>query len=387
MSSDLNIALIQQADARSVRTWSGTAWFSKRAIEKHLGRVTDLSPYPNSILPWHLRGKLFSSLSGKGYSPDHDPDIARRYGEYFSRKLREGNYDLVFSPAGSASIAWLETDIPIVYFSDATWRVVLDYYACYTNLIPMSRKGGDEIERRALERSRLALFSSDWAARSAIDDYGIDPARVRTVGIAANLIDPPRREEVLKRRLGKTIRLLFIGVSWENKGGAIARDTLIHLLDQGYDAELVVLGCEVPSNMAHPRMRTIRYLDKAIPAQLAEFERLWRESDFFILPTRFEATAIVFCEASAYGLPVLTTDTGGVAAIVHEGTNGFRLPLIAGGAEYASVIKSLVDDPDRYDDLCRSSRDEYDNRLNWDSWGERVADIVRQELGVAVIRE
>lgn len=361
---------------RDIRTWSGTAYFTKESVQRHLGAVTDLSPSPVNLFPWKVKGKLVQLATGKRSSYHHDVVVALRHGEYFSRELARGEYDLIFAPSASASLAYLETDIPVIYFSDATWHIVQDYYACYSNLTERTARAGEEIERRALKKASLALFSSEWAAESAIHHYGVDPANVHVISMGANLLNPPARTEVLPRTLGSRLRLLLVGVSWEIKGGEIAYGTLLRLLEMGIDAELTVVGCSAPDGVSHPRMQVIPFLNKQIPAEREKFESLWHDADFFILPTRFEATAIVFCEASAYGLPSLATATGGVSALVVDGRNGYTLPVDATGVEYADLIASLARDRDRYERLCQTSRQEYEERLNWDSWGRRLAAIV-----------
>lgn len=383
LNESLRIALVHHADARSVRTWSGTVFFMKRALERHVGRVIDLSPYPNPLLPWKVMGKGLGILTGRRSSFAHDPALARRFGAYFSRILRNDAYDLVFAPAASSVIAWLETSLPVVYYSDATWDLLVDYNASFTNLAKRYRDGGEEIERRAIARADLSLFSSEWGARSAVETYGALPERVGVVPLGANLLDPPARDTVLPRSLGPLLQLLFCGVSYRNKGGAIARRALTRLLKMGIDAEMTILGCIPPPSENHPQMKVVPFLDKSIPAQRTAFEQIWRQADMFILPTRFEAAGLVFCEAGAYGIPSFAPDTGGISSIVRNGRNGFLLPYEADGEAYAEAIARLVADPGAYTQICRTSRDEYEERLNWDAWGRAVAPLLR---GVAAPR-
>lgn len=375
----LRVALIYPESASDVRTWSGTPFFAKRAFERHVGEVVDLSPYPR-------RGLRFRAITqaarriGWNAPFDHFPPYARMLGRYFSRKLREGSYDLVFAPGGCEAIAWLETDTPIVLYSDATWECVVDYYRPYSNLLPGLYRLGEEVERRALERSSVLLYSSEWAARSAVDHYGIDPARVSVPFIGANLIDPPAREAVLSRSTGDTIRLLMVGVNWENKGGPVALQVLEGLLERGYAAELTVAGCSVPDNVRHPRLRVVPFLNKQIPEERTRFEALWTDADFFILPSRFEAAGLVFCEASAYGLPIVAARTGGIPSIVAEGKNGYTVPHDQEPTGYIDHIIRLWTNPDEYARLAESARDEFETRLNWDTWGKAVAAFIRTRI-------
>src|SRR5690606_17884208 len=154
---------------------------------------------------------------------------------YFNRQLSGEQFDLIFAPGGSAIIPFLRTDLPIVGYSDATWRLVCNYYHDYTNVVRRTARWGNELERLMLRRVAIMLYPSEWAAASAVRHYAADPARITVNFIGANLEHPPAREHVLPRSLGAGIRLLLVGYSWEMKGGDIAYETLLALLDRGYD--------------------------------------------------------------------------------------------------------------------------------------------------------
>lgn len=376
----VRVALIQHWDARDVRKWSGTIYFSKAAIERHVGPVVDLSPSPIPLLPFRVARQLIRRLTGQWYSYEHDMMLARFLGGIFSRRIARAQPDLVFAPAASGCVGFLNTKVPIVYYSDATFRVMRDYNAGFTNVVGRTAKGGEELERRAIEKAALALFSSEWAAESAIRDYGADPNKVETVYIGANMGSPPRREEVLPRKLPRKVRMLMVAVSWERKGGPIAMETLRRLLEMGFDVELNVVGCAPPEGTDDRRIRVIPFLNKSLPEDRARFDRLWKGSDLLLLPTRYEAAGLVFCEAGAYGVPVVTTRTGGTPALVINGRNGITLDPEAGGEQYAEAIAEVLSNPDAYERLCEGSRDEFEARLNWEAWGRRVAELVEERI-------
>ena len=108
---------------------------------------------------------------------------------------------------------------------------------------------------------------------------------------------------------------------------------------------------------------------------------------FLLLPTRADASLIVACEANAFGVPAITTETGGVPDIVQDGVNGYCLPYHADGRLYALLISELFKDQERYEQLVQSSRMRYEERLNWDSWAEsfqEAASAALPELMVTV---
>ncbi|MGH8003433.1 MAG: glycosyltransferase family 4 protein, partial [Limisphaerales bacterium] len=130
------------------------------------------------------------------------------------------------------------------------------------------------------------------------------------------------------------------------------------------------------------RMFVIPFLDKNKPVQREELAKLFFESDFFLLPTRYECYGVVFCEAAAFGLPVITTDTGGVSGVVRNGENGYLLPYAAGGADYARLIAEIYRDDKRYFELVQKSRQAFEERLNWDTWAQTVKRLIAEKLGL-----
>jgi len=372
------VALVQIGDVRNVRTNSGTPFFSKRAFEQHVGEVVDLSPAPVARLPHRALGKLASMATGRKAPWIFDPTLARRLGAYYTSLLRKGDYDIVFSPCSSSTLAYIDTTLPVVYFSDITWQLARNYYECYTDVLGPYDRAAERIERRAMERSSLVILPSHWSAENAVQGYGIDPKRVEVLYIGANLLDPPSRGSVLPRKLDRTIRLLLVGVDWEIKGGAIALDALRMLLERGVDAHLTVVGCAAPEGVSHERMTVLPFLNKQLPEERARFEALWRDADFFLLPTRFEAAGIVLCEAGAYGLPSLATATGGIPSLIRDGRNGYALPRRA--EAFADAVMEIAANPEHYARLCETSRDEFEARLNWDVWGRSVAALLRERL-------
>ena len=54
-----------------------------------------------------------------------------------------------------------------------------------------------------------------------------------------------------------------------------------------------------------------------------EKDRLFREADVFLLPSYYEGMPMSILDAMGYGLPIVSTDVGGISRIVHDRENGF----------------------------------------------------------------
>lgn len=372
----LKIAYVSAYDAHDVNSWSGTGHHIAKTLEKHVGDLTyigDLRPRP--FLSHTLKRLWYHRIIGRSFDVTRTALMGRAYAEAVEKQLRGKTFDLIFSP-GTIPIAYLETRIPIVFWTDATFQAMIGFY--YHDLSDETIREGNRMEKAALDRAALAIYSSEWAAQGAIDFYRTDPAKLRVVPFGANLADVPSRGEIAHDASPRDLKLLFVGKDWERKGGRIAYETLVSLNEQGVPASLTVVGCVPPPAFAHPRMEVIPLLDKKYPDQAARLRALYLDADFFIMPSRQDCSPIVLCESAAFGLPVLSTITGGIPTIVPDGRTGFVLPPEAGGKAYADRVIETLRTPGAYERLRAAARERYETMLNWDSVGAQLKRVLSE---------
>ncbi len=180
---------------------------------------------------------------------------------------------------------------------------------------------------------------------------------------------PPTRDErrnLREARRGKdSLELLFVGVDWARKGGAIAVETARLLNLAGIRTTLRVAGAR-PEGDYPEFVEFLGFINKNTSDGLRKLDELFRRADFFILPTLAEAAGIVFAEASSFGLPILTYATGGATDCVRNGVAGFCLPPGAPPSEFARTIARIHADPAEYLNLSFGASLEYEILLNWD---------------------
>ena len=92
-----------------------------------------------------------------------------------------------------------------------------------------------------------------------------------------------------------------------------------------------------------------------------------KTTDFLVLPTKAECSAVVYTECAAYGIPVITYDTGGVGNYVINGLNGYRLPLSSDAKDFANKIKEILD-TNQFEKLSKGGLKIYKEKLNWNNW-------------------
>lgn len=379
------IAFLTEADALDKRSWSSSLYYIGRALQQHCGDVSYAGPFvhPEPSLLSKIGAKSLLLLFNRRYMHETNVRVARNFGAKATEKLAALSPDIIVSAASQTVLAFLETTIPIVWVSDTNFRQLIEHFPYYGRLTRRSRREVRIIEERALAKIHTFVLTSAWGGRSVIEDYHADPQHVYIVPFGANLDTIPGRTVVEGRKHAGKCTLLFMAVEWQRKGGDIALAALVELARMGLDAELIVCGCVPPAGITHPGMTVIPYLDKNEPAQQQQLLQLFTTSDFLLLPTRADGAPNVLREAGAFGLPVITTDTGGVSSIIRDGANGYMLPLTAGGSEYALLIADIYRDEQRYRRLAAGSRAEYEERLNWDAWGRSVSRILQSEFGFA----
>ncbi len=374
----LSIAYITPEDPHSKRSWSGTNYYLMQAIEKYVGDVDALGPL--SAQPeWMLCSALnfiTTRLLGKRFNYRDSFIIARAYQRRIKRKLNQKHYDLIIAPAGTATLAGLNTSTPKVYINDRCIPGALNYHTILSHLLHWSEKESIAVEKKTVVESLLTIYSSDWATQAAVQAYPSCAPKIHTIPLGANFDVSPSWNPN-KPLSSDTLKLLFVGVQWQSKGGDIAFEALRYLLDQKIEAELIVCGCQPPIEVLnHPRVVVEGFLNKDIPEQYARLQAHFAAADFLILPTRFEAYGLVFCEAAAYGLPVLATQTGGIPTIVEQHVTGYLFAPETRGDAYGKQIMGIISNPNSYLQMRHAARHRFEELLNWDAFGKKLQAMI-----------
>jgi glycosyltransferase involved in cell wall biosynthesis len=171
-------------------------------------------------------------------------------------------------------------------------------------------------ERLALEAMRHVIVTSA-ATQRALEAYGVGPDRVSVVEPGTDAAPLAQGER------GDTVRMLCVGALIPRKGHDLLFDALARLATDRWTLVCAGSAMRDPDTAArlHRQLqrlglsRRVR-LDGEVDA--GTLERLYRESDLFVLPARVEGYGMAVAEALAHGLPVIGTDVGAVAQLVGE---------------------------------------------------------------------
>jgi glycosyltransferase involved in cell wall biosynthesis len=324
--------------------------------------------------------RRFQNMILKASKGRIDPYYFRTLNRYFARRLARrwrGERVLVIGVVNASLIAELASFLPVLNVTDSTFELMRNYYATFAKLSRRTAARAEDDELHSITRSVHNSFSSRWAADSAIRDYGAAPTDVSVISWGCNLDDLDAAEIRSPDERGPECRLLFIGGDWVRKGGDVVIAAAEILVERGIPVRADFVGA-APSDGLPDRswVNHHGFLSKANPAELERLHAIMRDADFLFLPTRQDCTPMVFAESNAYGTPAITRDVGGVADVVHDGDNGIVLGEEASPADFASAIEGAWRDRNGYERLRRTSRQEYERRLNWRSWAKAIAEII-----------
>ena len=380
-NKDVKIAFVTRFPF-SKKSYSGTHFSIYMSLSKQYEFVDWIGP-----LKIHLVLKLYLNFikvynlvfKSRQINVQKNKFLSKSYGKELNKKLKNKKYNLIFAPTASTEIAYLKTNIPICFSSDTSFSQHFNYYNPTIKLTNNSYKVSDLIERKAIHNSKIIVYSSNWAANHAINYYDFCKNNVYVVEYGANLDFIPKKINLQKKFTGK-IKILFLGVDWKRKRGDLVLESFRILRGKGFDVELTICGCVPSDNVYDSRIKIIPFLNKHNKKDNERFKQLFYESHLLFLPTSADCTPIVFCEANAFGIPVISTNTGGITSIIEDGVNGYALPENSIAIDYVEKIQYLLNNRNEMAQMALSSRKKYEDVFNWTIWGEKMKSILTKTL-------
>jgi glycosyltransferase involved in cell wall biosynthesis len=182
-----------------------------------------------------------------------------------------------------------------------------------------------------MPRFRWSIRTADGAHTCAREvwstlqgKYNLDADRVAYIphGVESRfLIDREYRSN-------EKVRLLYAGTWLDQRGIFYIRDALRNVLPRIPGLTMTFAGCGVPPEEIQQFFGT-ELADRIVVRPVVAAERmqeLYADHDIFLFPSMVEGLPLVLLEAMATGMPVITTDTCGMADVVEHDFNGWLVP-------------------------------------------------------------
>ncbi|WP_442589250.1 glycosyltransferase [Pedobacter sp. AW31-3R] len=374
----MKIGYIAEFDTTDITKRSGLGVNIASALKQNSNTLQYLDKFnPKPPLSAYIK-KVFYRLKKQRFDFLREKWYAKQFAQYISKE-QDDDIDLFFS-LSSQPIAFLKSDKPIVFYTDATFAQMIGFY--FNNLSGDSIRNGTLIEKKALDNTNLAIYASKWAADSAINDYSINSAKIKVVPRGANIICDRSAEDIkqiVANRSKEIIKLLFVGVEWHRKGGDKAYEIVKYLNDNNIKAELHIVGLKsIPLDPLPDYIINHGFLNKSDSSQNEILNNLYLESHFFLLPTVADTFGIVFAEANSFGLPAISFNVGGIASVILSDVNGYCFDPNINTQDIALYVRDVFHDQKRYTALCNTSFNEYESRLNWRVSGALIQNLIKE---------
>lgn len=382
MEKTLRVGFASVEDAANVRSWSGIpAHILEMLRETPHVEVELISPLGQRLKWIYGPRKWMAQRAGEHFDWKREAWSLRHFAAEIERQFQARSLDVVFSTS-SIPCTRLKPEIPVVFWTDATFHTMKNYYR--KNHSAHSEQASRLQEETAIKKARFACYASNWSAAEARNLTS--PERVKVLPLGPNLpvehsaADTGVWIRERARRVTRRCTLLLVGVEWERKGVDIAVEMARHMNDAGIEATLKIVGCTPPAGRAklYSFVDVLGRINKNEPDGYRRLVELYRTADIFVLPSRAEAFGVVVAEAAAFGLPALVCRTGGLTETVRDGESGFLLSLEDDGTAFAECARKILQDYERF---ARNAYAEYATRMNWRTSVDGLVDLLRKAAG------
>ncbi len=188
-------------------------------------------------------------------------------------------------------------------------------------------------------------------------------------------------EKIPIRNKSNTVKLLFLSNLIEAKGVFFLLKACDSLNKKGYSFECIFVGGEgdISKEDFESQVKLLK-LEKCVFYLGRKYDdekkQIYLNSDIFIFPTFYEneTFGLVNIEAMMYGLPVISTNEGGIPDIIKDGVNGY---IIDSDKDLVDKIKLLIENKELRTTLGKNGREIFLNKYTSSKFEESLIDILK----------
>jgi glycosyltransferase involved in cell wall biosynthesis len=239
---------------------------------------------------------------------------------------------------------WILTSPPRPYiaWSDCTFRDYIDIFHGREQFRAADLARIEDAEARWLSRACCVLFSSDWAARRAADDYRLEASRVGSVGIFGECEVPDCDAYRGGMEFG------FVSTNFGAKGGPTVLSAFREARKRHSDISLVVIGDRPAGADAESGVRFTGFRRKEVEAERTQFQEALGRLRALVHPTRSDIAPLVIIEAAYYGCPAIASRAFAIPELVDHGKTGLLLDDPSSVDAIAEAMTRLIERSGEY---------------------------------------
>jgi glycosyltransferase involved in cell wall biosynthesis len=245
-------------------------------------------------------------------------------------------------------------------------------------------------EENMLKRSNKIIAVSDFTRRELHQYYKVREDKIRVIhnGVDTKKFQPASDKRKAKQELGfnpDDTAILSVGRLYARKGLFTLIESMPAVVRKFPRAKFIISGRgqsdEMKKLVAHAQklgvidniVFTGYYPDRKLP-------RLYQAADVFAFSTFYENLPFAVLEALSTGLPVVTTNVGGIPEMIDDGRNGFLVEPF-NSHELSDRILYYLEHPGAASEMALMARQVIEERFDWRIIVKKVLAVYDEALG------
>jgi glycosyltransferase involved in cell wall biosynthesis len=229
-------------------------------------------------------------------------------------------------------------------------------------------------EEKMLERSNKIIAVSDFTRRELLRYYEVKEKKIRVIhnGVDVNKFKPASDRRKAKEELGlspEDIAVLSVGRLYARKGLFTLIESMVPVIRKFKNAKFIISGKGLSNEMskldAHAAKLGVRgniiftgyFPDEKLP-------ELYQAADVFAFSTFYENFPFAVLEAMSTGLPVVSTNVGGIPEMIEDGKNGFLVPPFS-PQELGDRVLYFLEHAAASSEMALLARKTVEERFDW----------------------
>jgi 1,4-alpha-glucan branching enzyme len=229
-------------------------------------------------------------------------------------------------------------------------------------------------EEKMLEQANKIIAVSYFTKRELLEYYKIPEEKIRVIhnGVDTNKFQPAKDKRKIKEELGfnpNDLAIVSVGRLYARKGLFTLIESMPAVIKRFKNAKFIISG----KGQSDEMRKLIAYAEKiGVKDNLIftgyfpdkKLPKLYQAADVFAFSTFYEHHPFAVLEALSTGLPVVTTDVGGIPETIENGKNGFLVEPF-NPKQFADRILYLLEHPAEASEMGSLARKTILERFDW----------------------
>ncbi|NET36074.1 MAG: glycosyltransferase [Cyanothece sp. SIO1E1] len=269
---------------------------------------------------------------------------------------------------------WIKCNsmLPYVCYLDADFLTYLEVFSTPSQFQKRDIERIAKLESEWLQKATIIFYGSNWAKDLTQKHYGLPDDKIKNIVVnTGGHMSIPAYDAYDHYSNG--IKLLFISLNFEKKGGIETWKSFKLLKEDFPDAQLSIIGQSPPAEvLGTPGVNYLGLMNKNVPQEYRLMEKELSKATFLVHPTKMDTMGAVIVEAGYFGCPTIAPKLFGIPDLIRNQETGFLLPENFTEKDIVGAIKSGLRHLEGYFAMRKSCRKYVTEKFSWNAIGNQI---------------